>query len=111
MSKKTFSAAPKPPPPSAEAIDAFENGGPGHDTNITTKQGTHIPTNTGRATVRTPGAGEAEPTKRLSLDLPLSLHRRFKTACSATDSKMIHEIMQFIERRTAELERQAGINQ
>jgi hypothetical protein len=40
----------------------------------------------------------------LSLDLPASLHRRFKTACSKTDRKMLSEVMDFIKHRTAELE-------
>jgi hypothetical protein len=55
------------------------------------------------------GAGKpktvrTEPTRRLSVDLPESLHRRFKTACSKTDKKMLSEVAGFIERRTAELE-------
>jgi hypothetical protein len=51
----------------------------------------------------------SEPTKRLSLDLPQSLHRRFKTACSATDRKMVAEIEALIARRVVELEEEAGI--
>jgi hypothetical protein len=47
----------------------------------------------------------AEPTRRLSIDLAESLHRRFKTACSKTDKKMIVEVTNFIKRRTAELEK------
>jgi hypothetical protein len=50
-----------------------------------------------------------EPTKRLSLDLPASVHTRFKTACSATGRKMVAEVQDFIARRIAELEREAGI--
>ena len=46
-----------------------------------------------------------EPTRRLSIDLPKSLHRRFKTACTKADKKMIVEVTKFIERRTAELEK------
>lgn len=34
---------------------------------------------------------------------------RFKTACSATGRKMVSEIQEFIERRTAEMEEEAGI--
>jgi predicted DNA-binding protein len=45
----------------------------------------------------------------LSLDLPASLHRRFKTACSATGRKMVGEIEAFIEHRAAELEDEAGL--
>jgi len=51
-----------------------------------------------------------EPSKRLSLDLPVSMHTRFKTACSATNRKMVSELQDFIERRTAELESEAGIS-
>lgn len=52
---------------------------------------------------------ETEPTKRLSLNLPQSLHTRFKTACSATNRKMGSEIQQFVERRTEEIEQEAGL--
>ena len=69
---KTFAAAPKPKPPTADQIAAFEQGGAGHDT-TPANVGSH---KSGKA------AGE-EPTKRLSLDLPTSMHTRFKTACSA----------------------------
>lgn len=96
MSKKTFSAAPKPKQqPTDEQILAFERGGAGHDTTRTEKTVVKI--------------GTDEPTKRLSLDLPASLHTRFKTACSATDRKMVGELQAFIEQRTQELERDAGL--
>lgn len=94
MSKKTFSAAPKPKQPTDEQILAFERGGPGHDT----------PRDPER-----PARADGEPIKRLSLDLPQSVHRRFKTACSATGRKMVGELMAYIESRTIELEREAGI--
>lgn len=93
MSKKTFSAAPKPKQLTDEQILAFEQGGAGHDTSPQTKP-------------RLPVAGS---TKRLSLDLPESMHTRFKTACSATGRKMVAEVQTFIEQRTAELEEEAGI--
>jgi hypothetical protein len=48
--------------------------------------------------------GKAEPTRRLSIDLPESWHRRFKIACTRTDKKMIDEVSEFIKRRTLELE-------
>jgi len=100
MSKKSFSAAPKPKttPLSPDVITAFERGGAGHDK------------------PHKPSASQAkekpaeEPTKRLSLDLPQSVHTRFKTACSATNRKMVGEVQQFIEQRTRELEKQAGIS-
>ena len=50
-----------------------------------------------------------EPIKRLSLDLPQSLHTRFKTACSATRRKMGNELRDFIAARTEELEKEAGV--
>ena len=49
-----------------------------------------------------------EPTRRLSVNLPESLHTRFKTACSATSRRMVREIPGFVARRTEELEREAG---
>ena len=52
---------------------------------------------------------EPELIKRLSINLPESLHTRFRTACSATNRKMITEIRQFITRRTEELEDVAGL--
>jgi hypothetical protein len=93
MSKKTFAAAPKPRQPTADEIDAFEQNGTGHDRKAA-------------AAMTAP----TEPSKRLSLDLPVSMHTRFKTACSATNRKMVSELQDFIERRTAELESEAGIS-
>ena len=94
MSKKTFSAAPKPNQPTADQILAFERGGAGHDRSPTTSS---------------PPRND-EPTKRLSLDLPKSVHTRFKTACSATGRKMVSELQTYIEQRTEELEKDAGIS-
>lgn len=51
----------------------------------------------------------AEPTKRLSLDIPRGLHKRFKTACAANDRSMVAELLTFIEQRTEKLEKKAGI--
>ena len=51
-----------------------------------------------------------ERIKRLSLNLKESMHTRFKTACSATNRKMATEIQEFIERRTRELEEEAGLS-
>ena len=94
MSKKTFSAAPKPKQQlTDDQILAFERGGAGHDT----------------AKRPEPKIVADEPTKRLSLDLPASVHMRFKTACSATGRKMVAELQAFIEQRTVELEDEAGI--
>ena len=52
---------------------------------------------------------EPEPIKRLSINLPESLHTRFRTACSATNRKMIAEVRRFVARRTEELEDEAGL--
>jgi hypothetical protein len=92
---KTFAQTPKPPALSPSAIAAYERGGIGSDTKA------HIPSNVGD------GETKAEPTRRLSLDLPATWHRRFKTACSRTDRKMLAEILEFIKRRTVELEQEA----
>jgi len=95
MSKKTFASAPKPKQPTDDQILAFERGGAGHDTKIA-------------ATTPQKALAE-EPTKRLSLDLPASMHTRFKTACSATNRKMVSELQAYIEARTGQLEEEAGI--
>jgi hypothetical protein len=97
MAPKTFSQAPKPKPLTDDDIAAFEKGGVGHD------NGTLARDRPKRI------ASSQERIKRLSLDLPESKHRRFKTACSATGHKMVEEIETFIDARTAELEAQAGI--
>ena len=94
---KTFAQAPKPKPLTADLISAFERGGPGQDTQ------NHIHTNVVEEKSRK--ATKEEATRRLSIDLPESLHRRFKTACSKTDKKMLSEVTDFIKHRTAELEK------
>src|SRR5512134_3370253 len=98
MAAKTFSTAPKPKRPTDEQIAAFEKGGAGHDNGASAAGG------------RAPNTPSEEPTKRLSLDLPESKHRRFKAACSATGHKMVQEIEAFIDTRTRELEVEAGIS-
>ena len=109
---KTFAQAPKPKPQlSADIITAFERGGAGQDTrtNIPPKvekgerdTHTHIPAKAGN---REPApGGKQEPIARLSVDLPKSLHRRFKIACAKADLKMVAEVIDFVERRTHELE-------
>ena len=62
-----------------------------------------------QAASRGRGSGP-EPIKRLTLTLPESLHTRFRTACSATDRKMIVELRDFVARRTEELEDEAGLS-
>lgn len=93
MAKKNFATAPRPRQLTADAITVFEQGGAGHD----------------RAEITLAASRQAERSKRLSLDLPESVHTRFKTACSATGRKMVSEIHEFIERRIIELESEAGL--
>lgn len=50
----------------------------------------------------------AGPIVRLTIDVPETDHTRFKTACAMTKRKMVDEVRAFIERRTAELEGEAG---
>jgi hypothetical protein len=131
---KSFSQAPKPPQLSAEVISAFERTGAGQDTRgrVSPIVGSREPTNVGSVTDlpdtqaqnrdrlettnvemgKTPDEGlgvttnpaKAERTRRLSIDLPESWHRRFKAACARADKKMIDEVTEFIRRRTLELE-------
>ncbi|MCY3756953.1 MAG: hypothetical protein OXG96_04460 [Acidobacteria bacterium] len=90
MSKKSFQNVPRPQLLTDRSIEAFERSGPGH----------------AAAGFPTPVEIRAEPKKRLSIDLPASTHRRFKTACSATGRKMVSEIRGLIEARLVELERE-----
>jgi hypothetical protein len=102
---KSFVNAPKPRSLSGDVISAFERSGAGQDTKprIPPESETEDPPVQKLA----PPVRQQVPKesmRRLSVDLPASLHRRFKTACSATDRKMIPEVLEFIERRTSELE-------
>ena len=85
MNKKTVKVAPTPKGLTEDVIEANEKRGVGHDP-------------------------RHEPRKRLSVDVPASTHRRFKTVCSATNRKMADEIQKFIESRTQELEAEVGIS-
>lgn len=40
---------------------------------------------------------EAEPTKRLTLDIPAGLHARIKAACAMRGTKMVDEITTLLE--------------
>lgn len=51
-----------------------------------------------------------EGTKRLSLDIPASVHTRFKAACASTGRRMVTELSWWMEQRSAELEREAKRN-
>ena len=53
---------------------------------------------------------DPEPVKRLSLKLSESLHKRFKTACAATNREMQEEVRKLVEYRTRELEDQADLS-
>ena len=125
---KTFTTAPRPG--SLEAIEAYERGGPGHDTtkpranisaypqahepvkaqiNISTYPQPHEPV-AAQASIPTDPqthipAKAPEPMKRLSIDMPESLHWRFKVACVTAKKLMVEEVLAFIKRRTAELEK------
>ena len=55
--------------------------------------------------------GSHEPTKRLSVNLPESLHTRFKTACSAANRRMVCEILGFVARRTEKLGRETSLRE
>lgn len=133
---KSFSQAPKPLPLAAEVISAFELSGAGQDTRsrMTSIVENQDPTNVGfiknPAEARTTNvemllptnvemgkspdaglgistkSGKSERTRRLSIDLPESWHRRFKIACTRADKKMIDEVTEFIKRRTLELEQE-----
>ena len=81
MARKSFKSAPvKAQQPTDAQIEQYTKGGKGTD--------------------NTPD----EPTKRLSIDVPESLHTRFKVACAKSQIKMAPEIIAFMERRIAELE-------
>ncbi len=45
---------------------------------------------------------EAEPMKRLTIDVPISLHRRIKTQCAARDVKMADEVRSLLEKHFPE---------
>lgn len=85
--KPRFATAPKPPALTAEQA-AFIDKGRGKD-----------------KTAAAPAVAKDEPTHRLSLDVPKRSFARFKAACALADTKMTPEILAFIERRTAELEK------
>jgi hypothetical protein len=46
----------------------------------------------------TPTATAAEPMKRLTIDVPESLHRIIKTTCATRGSKMVDEIRDILEK-------------
>ncbi len=94
MSKKTFAAAPRPKQLAPEQIDAYVHGGAGHGTTS--------------AAVTAAEKPKGVPMKRLSIDLPEEMHRRFKVACAASGRKMAVELTAFIERHTEKLEQETN---
>ena len=94
MSKKSFRSVPKPKLLTDDAIESFEKGGLGHD-----------PPSVGKPSHRNVNEEKThEQTKRFSVDVPASVHRRFKTACSATSRQMVAELRHLIDARILELE-------
>jgi hypothetical protein len=43
--------------------------------------------------------GVTEPTKRLTIDIPKSLHKRVKTGCAIEDLDMAEVVREFLEQR------------
>ena len=84
MVKKSFKTAPQAKQPTPEQVAVFTKGGAGTD------------------------KISNEPTRRVSIDIPESLHTRFKVACAKTRNKMSPEIVAFIERRVQELEQETS---
>ena len=98
MSKKSFQDVSKPKLLTAEAMESFEKAGPGQAPSLmgepprknVKKEKTHA------------------PAKRLSIDVPVFVHQRFKTACRATSRQMFTELQRLIEARMLELESEIG---
>lgn len=53
-------------------------------------------------------ATPTEETKRLTIDLPKSLHKAFKALCAEQDSSMVTEINNYIAQRVAESKSGSG---
>jgi len=51
--------------------------------------------------VKSRETGQAEPMKRLTLDIPESLHRRIKGTCASRGLKMVDELRVLLEERYA----------
>lgn len=86
MPKKSFSRAPKPP--AQRSLEDFERRGRGHDT--AEKLASH------------------EPVARFTVDMPRSLHKRFKATCTLAGKSMKNEILLAVEERISELENQVN---
>ena len=97
MSKKSFQSVPKPKLLTDDALESFEKAGPGRGPAL--EEPPHRNVKQEKTN---------EPTKRLSVDVPVSVHRRFKTACSATSRQMVAELRHLMEARILELESEIG---
>jgi hypothetical protein len=51
---------------------------------------------------RTPEGGGEERMKRLTIDIPVSLHARIKSQCALRGTKMVDEIRALLEERFPE---------
>ncbi len=86
MPRKSFSRAPKPP--AQRSLEDFERLGRGHDT--------------------AKKLASYEPVARFTIDMPSSLHKRFKTTCTLAGTTMKNEILLAVEERISELENQVN---
>ena len=98
MSKKSFESVPEPKLLADDAMELFEKVGPGQVSGLMRKPP--------RKNVKK--AKTHAPTKRLSIDVPVFVQRRFKTACRATSRQMFTELRHLIEARMLELESEIG---
>lgn len=93
MTKKSFKAAPTPIEPQADAIDRFVQSGPGKDSMA--------------ANAQMQKTANEEPLKRLTIEVPKSLHTRFKALCAQHETKMADEFRTYMEKQCAEWEGRA----
>lgn len=114
---KSFTASPKPKRLDLEKVEAFENSGSGHDRVPASPQTRNAENpkmresnseemrHSGNAGTLEPEPPQIrEPLTKLCVELPQSAHRRFKAACVASGKIMTAELIEFVERRTRELE-------
>jgi hypothetical protein len=115
MTKKTFKSVPRTSRQlGPEEIERFVHDGPGRDArsvDTDTQKAVQTDTQTTASTdtqktssTETQPSVDKEPTARLTVDLPQSVHHRFKAVCGLAGLRMNEEIRRFIEQRTAELE-------
>jgi hypothetical protein len=63
------------------------------------KRPSTVPTGNADAWVHNREAGEPEPMKRLTIDVPLSLHRRIKSQCAIENLIMADVVRELLEKR------------